>query len=297
LHLAIFDAITVTAMLRTSLLNPVRMLLCASIREKDEITRSVLNKFTNSFLPDIITLTEVGFNLQLMIEESLSSRYYLVHHANVSCSRNSEYNFFLLCKLHFKEPIEQPESGGFDVAELLMISVQNLQGVPFLIAAFHGQSSGSTSIRAAEVIWHRAQKEAAVVFAGMDANVVNREALQNTQFQGSTTFDEFNAALTRNGLATSSSNFDEESMDTCNKVRSLVNTQLQKAARRADWQHGLDKNPKDHTIFSQSQLQVLHAAKYNTPRSSDSYDQDLLFPSTIFPSDHALVYTQFEIRQ
>jgi hypothetical protein len=271
----------------------VRAQLCEAIQNKDSLTLSIIGNYAKTLKPDVIFLTEVGFGLQQSLISGMSDEYWYAKHpdASTATSKKKEFNLILFRKDKFQGATGAPEAGGFDVAELLMVPVKGLGGEDYLLGAFHGQSSGSTSIRATNVILERAGENAKVI-AGMDANVINAEAREIEQFASYTTFDDYNSNLESKGLGTSSAALSD--MNTCKKVRTIVNTQLQKAVRLADASSSMDKNPKDHTIFKKDQLEVVNAIKINSP-SDGTYDDDLVFPTANFPSDHGLLFTKFRI--
>lgn len=72
-------------------------------------------------------------------------------------------------------------------------------------------------------------------------------------------------------------------------ARTHLQTQLNKAVALSDKDSKGDKNPKDFIVFFDNDYSVVRTSKDNTGRGI--FVPNLIFPTTSFPSDHAITYT------
>lgn len=75
----------------------------------------------------------------------------------------------------------------------------------------------------------------------------------------------------------------------------LLQAQIQKASRADEKLSKGDKNPKDFIIFRKGHFSVLSSIKDNT--GTRAYNEDMVFPTLQFPSDHALVCSELKVHQ
>ena len=77
-------------------------------------------------------------------------------------------------------------------------------------------------------------------------------------------------------------------------ARTYLQPQLQKACKAAEKKSKGDYNPKDYILFSPSVLSVASMGCDNTGKGK--HDVDMVIPTLDWPSDHALLYTTFDVK-
>ena len=70
-------------------------------------------------------------------------------------------------------------------------------------------------------------------------------------------------------------------------ARTFMQAQLNKAVRKADRATEGDRNLKDFLIFSPAQFTTAGVTKDNL--ANRTYDEEIVFPTLAFPSDHAVI--------
>ena len=161
----------------------------------------------------------------------------------------------------------------------------SLAGKPFLLASFHGDTNGLATAPVLDALdaYKRKESDDAVLLFGLDANVYGAEA-EGKYFVG-----DFAAHFGGLGLSdVYGRNPDPKTYTTFN-ARTYLQPQLNKAVKPEDKFTSplVDRNPKDHILFYEKD------AKLAAPPTRDNtgrgfYDNDIMFPTLTFPSDHAI---------
>jgi len=80
-------------------------------------------------------------------------------------------------------------------------------------------------------------------------------------------------------------------------ARTFLQPQLNKAVRRDQRATKGDHNPKDFVLFDAAVLQAVSSMRDNTGKGpGGEYEEEIVFPTLAFPSDHALVATTLRER-
>ena len=168
--------------------------------------------------------------------------------------------------------------------DLLVLSVQTQDGVPFLFASFHGDTNGlmTKPVVAAVREYALSQPDAKLLF-GMDANT---HARPQPDQAGIVDFAEY---YRTHGLSTCYGNYPNPLNFTTFHARTHLQTQLNKAVALKDRDRLGDKNPKDHIMFWEKDFHVVSTTKDNT--GERRYVEDMVFPTLTFPSDHGITST------
>ena len=177
-------------------------------------------------------------------------------------------------------------SGGAAISDgdLIVITVSDASGRPFLLASFHGDTDGlatAPTLAAVHALHTEAYPSHALVF-GLDANVY--EAPKPGKQAGAT---DFLADVAAKGYAASSG---ERLEVTTFNMRTFLQPQLQKACRAKEKKKNGDVNPKDYILYEPKAFGIKEFGVDNTTRK-ERVDQ--VIPTMEWPSDHCLVFTTF----
>jgi len=169
--------------------------------------------------------------------------------------------------------------------DLIACTLQDKEGVMFLLASFHGDTNGFSTKPIIEAIHKTAETSYPnhKLIIGLDANTYK---VHSDQHQGVDDFQDFleSAHMTSCWGA----GVDASSPTTCN-ARTHLQPQLNKAIGKKDRIAKADKNMKDWIVFNQAQLEPSATAKDNTGKRH--FIDNMVFPTMQFPSDHAIVST------
>lgn len=177
---------------------------------------------------------------------------------------------------------------------IVLEAMSRRDGRMYLIASFHGDTSGQLSTPMMQAI-HEAMQwnfPGHLLVLAMDANVT-------VDKPGSKLFSDFCSDAVAVGLTTCWGDCPDGSKcrTTCN-ARTSLQPQLNKAIRCADIIKLADKSPKDLILFYKNQLQVLSEEEMGPERQRNPvkdntgrlrYKEDSVFPTLDFPSDHGIV--------
>jgi len=314
LCLAIFDAIMIYMMNSLSPDNTwqiVKRKICDRLyRGKHDRTVEILA--THYADVDILCLQECAAIFQDRYRGSpLSESHELVSPAGMDGKRDQN-SFVLLKKVNFKpESIREVTSflphltrrQGSIAQEALQIAPGDLLVVEathavtnkkFLITSFHGDTSGKLTLPVVRALNElkigNEQFKDHVYILGLDANVYEKGSDVRTPF------DEFVRDYEAMGfISCFGKNPNVKLSKTTCSARTFLQPQLNKAVAFTDRIAKIDNNPKDTILFLDNQFEVVPSRKMLTgnPVKDNTgklmYNEDSIFPTLDFPSDHGIV--------
>jgi len=174
-----------------------------------------------------------------------------------------------------KRSISQPMAGMPD----LLVVKSRFAGVDLALASFHGDTNGLlTAPMLKQVMKHLPLER--LVF-GMDANTHERKS------DGSAHVLDFETVYQSLGLSACWGKVDPQMYTTFN-ARTYLQPQLNKAAKSTELAEKGDRNPKDFVLFTNH---FTSAQVWRDNTGKGEYDNDIVFPTLDFPSDHAALAT------
>eukprot|EP00287_Rhodomonas_sp_CCMP768_P002872 CAMPEP_0196735566 /NCGR_PEP_ID=MMETSP1091-20130531/13963_1 /TAXON_ID=302021 /ORGANISM="Rhodomonas sp., Strain CCMP768" /LENGTH=544 /DNA_ID=CAMNT_0042079217 /DNA_START=1 /DNA_END=1635 /DNA_ORIENTATION=- len=302
LCLAIFDAILVHMMLSVGprTWQHIRESIAeAMLLDKERKTAHILmDTYCDA---DVIFLQEApGAVNECELLTSLSQKYFKLSPAGIDGKRDQ--NSLVLCSrtTFVKESVfditeevlvtlgklgNGKTKRSFVHGDLVACTLQDKEGVLFLLASFHGDTNGFSTKPIIEAIHKTAERSYPnhKLIVGLDANTYK---VHSEQHQG---VDDFQQFLTASQLTSCWGEVaDGSSPTTCN-ARTYLQPQLNKAIGKKDRIAKADKNLKDWVVFHRGQLEAASTVKDNTGKRH--FIDDMVFPTMQFPSDHAIVST------
>eukprot|EP01061_Rhynchopus_euleeides_P018229 TRINITY_DN30146_c0_g2_i4.p1 TRINITY_DN30146_c0_g2~~TRINITY_DN30146_c0_g2_i4.p1 ORF type:complete len:1794 (+),score=828.70 TRINITY_DN30146_c0_g2_i4:104-5485(+) len=177
-----------------------------------------------------------------------------------------------------------PDNAGVANGDLLVLTVPTKDGVPFLMASFHGDTNGLATKPVVEAVknYSKTLDDVKLLF-GMDGNTYDNPSDDQ---QGLADFAHF---YRDRGLTTCYGDYPNPKNFTTFHARTHLQTQLNKAIAGKDKDRLGDKNPKDHIMFFKKDFIVLKTTKDNTGKRE--YIEGMVFPTLQFPSDHGITAT------
>lgn len=309
---AIFDAILVHMLnaVAPSKWYSVKAAMCAALsKNKSALTLSILEEqYADA---DVIFLQEcaAGFAKALVHSEKLDAKFHVLLPAALDGKRDQN-SVILAAKRTFDGSNAQEisadvnaraEAAGAammagDVYAVLLPSAGPAAGeVPWLLAAFHGDTNGLATVPFLEAL--HATREALRtprprILLGLDANA--HCVGSAGKCLGS---DVFVQAVAKLGLQECWAGLTAEAPKECCttfNARTYLQPQLSKAVGRekAATDPHTDRNPKDYVVFDKGALETVGTpARDNTGVRGAPYEVDAPFPTLRFPSDHAVLMT------
>jgi len=296
LCLAIFDAIMMHMMLS---LSPDghwqkirRSIVDAIFRRKDATILAIMGSVCTGV--EIICLQECAGYFQIKLEEEFGEEYFVVMPEDADWARNQN-SAALISKESFPDGMDReltsecvqalPENSAVERGDLCVFTAKHKSGVPFLIASFHGDTNGLTTVpvlHAIAKVLEKQPKNCKLVF-GLDANTYLHEKEGLLDIAGCL------AQCKSLGLKSCTENANMGDSCTNCTARTFLQPQLNKAVRSSD---KLKANPKDHIIVQSSAFNTKSYLKDNT--GERRYVEGECRPSFQFPSDHGIVAAVFE---
>jgi len=289
LCLAIFDAILVRLM---NLIMPG-----AWLPIKQSIVKAIFQKKTTNTLRilrgvyadvDVICLQECA--LDFGNGDSLLKRYHKVAPCDADPDR-AQNSLLLVSKKTFPDAkfvdlTAEALNGleGVAKGDLVLVRTRTASGLELLLGSFHGDTNGLKSkpvVSAVASVLEKQEVKCHLIF-GLDANTYLKKE------EGWQSVEDFAAHCSDLGLRSCWP--EEKSMADCCTTchaRTFLQTQFNKAIRKADLLTKGDVSPKDHIVIRSGDFDVKACNKDNTGRLS--YQEQTPFPSLDFPSDHAVV--------
>jgi len=304
---AIFDAILVHMMNTVSkpdIWQPLKRKMVESLnRQKVPRTLSILEQAY--ITSDIIMLEETSAALvQLASSSKLGKKYHIIAPQDMDSARDQN-SVILLSKALFpkgmKSEITSTVKGFFptnvDVpvasGDLLVITTIDKQNVPYVIAAFHGDTNGLATIPVLDSIVKAMSSSVGLtshkLLFGLDANTY--EKADPGKKQDVTGFGNF---YTSQGLTSCWGDVPDPKNYTTYNARTYLQPQLNKACKSNEKRACGDVNPKDFILFAKDNFEVIHTWKDNTGKKQ--YKEDMAFPTLDFPSDHGLLSTVIKVK-
>ena len=171
--------------------------------------------------------------------------------------------------------------------DLAAFACATYTGQRLVLASFHGDTNGRGTVPIVEAL----QREVAanypghVLIMGLDANTYK---LHSAEYQGVGDFQRF---LESRSLESCWGTCPDPLRPTTCNARTCLQPQLNKAISSSERLVKADKNLKDWIILRSgdalTQVTCCNVSRDNT--GARSYHDNLIFPTTSFPSDHAVV--------
>ena len=285
---AIFDAILVHMMqdVASDTWQPLRTQLCEALnRKKDSRTLDILDqKYSDA---DIVFVQEAASSfVEAAKAHALGERYSIIAPASLDPKRDQ--NSLVLVKKGFGSFEEIDVLSSLSDAPVAAGDLLVVQNDEYVLASFHGDTNGLATIPITDAVLGKIGDKTLIF--GLDANTyeAKRDGYQNAE--------EYQAHIVEKGLASqrgATAEMDPKLYTTFN-ARTYLQPQLNKAVAFDErfTNVNVDRNPKDFVLFSTS-LELVSTSRDNTAKTSSSsgepkYDNEKMFPTLKFPSDHAI---------
>mmetsp|Transcript_25217 Transcript_25217/g.37246 ORF Transcript_25217/g.37246 Transcript_25217/m.37246 type:complete len:601 (-) Transcript_25217:77-1879(-) len=303
---AIFDAILVHMMNTVSEPAKWQDLKRTMVSELNKMkfphTLQILQaQYSNS---DVIALQEVSSNFVDSIQKSQMGEYFHVISPKDMDSARDQNSVLLLSKASFPggatQEITSEVEASFPAGEsvpvakgdILAITATHSDGVPFVIASFHGDTNGLATKPVLTALVNTIQKSFAghELLFGLDANTYEHAKPNKQQ-----SVVDWGRHYVKYGLTSCWGDTPNPSNYTTFNARTYLQPQLNKACKQSDKREKGDVNPKDFIIFKKKHFQVLKTWKDNS--GEGTYTEDMAFPTLTFPSDHAILSTIVQAKE
>jgi hypothetical protein len=249
---------------------------------------------------DVITLQEVSSSfVDLMSQSNIGSRFYVVAPGNMDTARDQN-SVILLNRITFpggpsKEitsSVEKSFPPGVDVpvakGDILAIVASDLDGIPYVVASFHGDTNGLATEPVLDAIMKTMKDDSELVqhqlIFGLDANTYEHAKPKQQE-----SVVAWGKHYTKHDLTSCWGDVPNPSNYTTYNARTYLQPQLNKACKKEDKRTLGDVNPKDFILFRKKAFEVVSTWKDNT--GEKKYVEDMAFPTLKFPSDHAILST------
>lgn len=297
---AIFDAILVHMMNTVSkpeIWQPLKRTMVENLnKRKIPHTLQILEK--TYLQSDIITLQEVS---SAMIQKAQASRlaehYHIVVPSNMDPDRDQN-SIILLSKNTFPgHPTEEitsriglafPKAAPVATGDLVAVTATTADGVPLVIASFHGDTDGLATKPVLDAIMTTMTSDPKLIshklIFGLDANTYEHAKPGKQQ-----DVLDFGKRYVSHGLTSCWGDTPNPKNYTTYNARTFLQPQLNKACKRDEKRKKGDVNPKDFILFPQKDFEVESTWKDNT--GEKQFVEDMAFPTFDFPSDHGILST------
>lgn len=249
---------------------------------------------------DIITLQEVSSSFIDQAQSgNLGEKFHVVSPKDLDAVRDQNSVIFLNKKTFpggkIKEitPLVEDSFENADVpvskGDILAITTKSMDGVPFVIASFHGDTNGLATKPVLDAIVKAMSNDKKLsnhqLVFGLDANTYETEKPGKNQG-----VMDFVSRISHHNLASCWGEKPKipKSYTTYN-ARTYLQPQLNKACKSTEKRECGDVNPKDFIIFAKDAFSVEKMWKDNT--GEKKYIEDMAFPTLTFPSDHGILAT------
>jgi len=301
---AIFDAILVHMMntLSTpSVWQPMKKIMIESLQKKKvpNTLKILENTYASS---DIIALQEVSSAfINMASEGALGVTHHVIYPEKIDSARDQNSVLLLkkstfpngssseitsLVESAFEEGAKVPVSQG----DILAITADDADGVPYVIASFHGDTNGLATIPVLDALMKvvRSDNENSLSLSGhklifgLDANTY--ESGKSGKMQDVL---EFGKKYVSHDLTSCWGDVPNPKQYTTYNARTFLQPQLNKACKSTQKKLNGDVNPKDFILFNSKDFGLEEVWKDNT--GEKKYIEDMAFPTLNFPSDHGLL--------
>ena len=252
---------------------------------------------------DIVTLQEVSASfIDQARKRELGQKFWIVAPGDLDAVRDQNSVIFLskatfpsgptaeithLVEGSFEEGAKVPIAKG----DILAITATDLDGIPFVIASFHGDTNGLATKPVLSAIIKAMNSDATLathkLLFGLDANTYEKAKPGKQQ-----DVLEWGKHYVSYGLTSCWGDVPNPSNYTTFNSRTYLQPQLNKACKKSDKRSNGDVNPKDFILFNKNDFKVKSTWKDNT--GEKRYVEDMAFPTLNFPSDHGILATVVE---
>lgn len=292
---AIFDSILVKIVMEVEAdkWQDLRSEMCEALNlKKNDHTLGILSASYGDH--DIVFLEEAANTLIELAraDSSISDTFSVL--APAALSKRNQNSAMLLRKSVFDistvvEVTEQVESelpaaAPVAVGDIFSITVSDVDGVKYMLSAFHGDTNGLATIPVVTAVHNTktAHFRDHVLIFGLDANTYEHAKPGKTQ-----DVLEFADAYVKLGLTSCWGDTPDPTDHTTYSARTFLQPQLNKAAKKDELVEKGDVNPKDFILFYPYDLSVTSVGKDNTGKKK--FIENMVFPTLDFPSDHGIL--------
>jgi len=252
---------------------------------------------------DIITLQEVsGSLIDQARRRALGQKFWIVAPGELDAVRDQNSVIFLsketfpagpsaeitpLVEASFEEGVKVPIANG----DILAITATDRDGIPFVIASFHGDTNGLATKPVLSAIVKAMHSDSALIthklIFGLDANTYEKAKPGKQQ-----DVLEWGKHYVSYDLTSCWGDVPNPANYTTFNSRTYLQPQLNKACKKSDKRANGDVNPKDFILFGKGDFRIDRTWKDNT--GEKKYIEDMAFPTLNFPSDHGILATVIE---
>mmetsp|Transcript_15531 Transcript_15531/g.17906 ORF Transcript_15531/g.17906 Transcript_15531/m.17906 type:complete len:586 (+) Transcript_15531:46-1803(+) len=305
---AIFDAILVHMMntvSEPSIWQDLKRTMVAELnRMKFPHTLQILtSKYAES---DIITLQEVSSSfVDNLSESSLGQRFHIISPSNMDGVRDQN-SIIMLSKESFPGGATKEISAGVtasfppgvgvpvDKGDILAVTATHSDGVPFIVASFHGDSNGLATKPVLDALIKSINSDSDLMthqlIFGLDANTYEKAKPNKQQ-----SVVDWGKHYAKFNLTSCWGDVPNPANYTTFNARTYLQPQLNKACKQSDKRAKGDVNPKDFILFQKGIFNVLQTWKDNT--GDGTFTENKAFPTLKFPSDHAILSTIVQAKE
>jgi hypothetical protein len=299
---AIFDAILVHMMNtveKPDVWQPLKRTMVDSLNKKKvPHTMEILeNTYISS---DVITLQEVSSSFIDQARKSvLGKKFHIIAPGALDSARDqnsviclnretfphgSSSEITSLVENSFPEGVAVPVAQG----DIIAITATSVDGVPFVVASFHGDTNGLATKPVLDAIVKTMTSSPTLVshrlIVGLDANTYEHATPGKQQ-----DVLDFGKRYVSHGLTSCWGDVPNPKNYTTYNARTYLQTQLNKACKQDEKREKGDVNPKDFILFGKTDFEIVQTWKDNT--GEKEYIEDMAFPTLKFPSDHGILAT------
>jgi len=252
---------------------------------------------------DIITLQEVSASfIDQARRRSLGQHFWIVSPGDLDAVRDQNSVIFLKKETFPAGPsaeitaiVENSFEGDAEVpiarGDILAITATDRDGIPFVIASFHGDTNGLATKPVLSAIMKAMSMDSTLtthqLVFGLDANTYEKAKPGKQQ-----DVLEWGEHFVSYGLTSCWGDKPNPSNYTTFNSRTYLQPQLNKACKKSDKRANGDVNPKDFILFGKKDFKVTRTWKDNT--GNKDYIEGMAFPTLKFPSDHGVLATVIE---
>lgn len=254
---------------------------------------------------DIITLQEVASSFVATAKAStLGEHFHIVSPESMDSARDQN-SIVMLKKTTFpggplseisgavEKSFPEGEKVPVDKGDILAITTTNADGVPFVVASFHGDTNGKATKPVLDALMKTMTMDSQLIshrlIFGLDANVYERPTPKVQSVA------DWGKHYQKYGLTSCWGDTVNPKNYTTYNARTYLQPQLNKACKKEEQREKGDVNPKDFILFRKEDFNVVHTWKDNT--GEKTYTEDSAFPTLTFPSDHGLLSTVLEPKE
>ena len=249
---------------------------------------------------DIITLQEASSSfVDMMSKSMIGTKFHVVSPASMDTARDQNSVILLnrvtfpggpskeitsIVENSFPKDVKAPLAKG----DILAIVTTDLDGIPFVVASFHGDTNGLATEPVLDAIMKTLKDDAELVnhqlIFGLDANTYEHAKPKRQE-----SVVKWGKHYVKQGLTSCWGDVPNPSNYTTYNARTYLQPQLNKACKMEDKRAMGDVNPKDFILIKKNAFEVVSTWKDNT--GEKKYVEDMAFPTLNFPSDHAILST------